>query len=57
VLRLSGHHREELERAEGYKERSMIKQEDIRPEIYESTGAGGQVPSGHPYSSPIYGIG
>jgi hypothetical protein len=49
VLRLSGHHREELERAGGYKGRSMINQEDTRPERYESTGAGGQVPSGHPY--------
>jgi hypothetical protein len=57
VLRLSGHHREELELVEGYKERSMIKQEDTMTEIYESTGAGGQVPSGHPYSSEIYGIG
>jgi hypothetical protein len=56
VLRLSGHHREELERAGGYKERSMTKQEDTRPERY-GTGAGGQVPSDHPYSSSIYGIG
>jgi hypothetical protein len=35
----------------------MIKQEYTRPERYESTGAGGQVPSDHPYSSSIYGIG
>jgi hypothetical protein len=48
----------------GYKGRSTIKQENNGPERYEITGAGGQgsrwaggqVPSGHPYSSSIYGM-
>jgi hypothetical protein len=37
--------------SERYTGRSTIKEENTGPEKYESTGADGQVLSGHPYSS------